>query len=190
MIVFFTGEKYIAYYSLAKDTKQSVELNSDSVKVMLYSNHYDINGSAGITATVEDLMLVAGTTAPTAYTPYIGQTNTLVLPETVYGCSVNAETGEGQKEWALIASYAGEQLPGKWISDRDAYSAGRTPTIGAQVVYKLAALVPFVATGNQQIPALSGVNTVLTDADSVTVTGRADPIKRITDLEDAVASQT
>lgn len=29
-----------------------------------------------------------------------------------------------------------------------------------------------------------------TDADSATVTGRADPIKRITDLEDAVASMT
>ena len=49
---------------------------------------------------------------------------------------------------------------------------------------------PFTATGAQPIPALSGANTVLTDADSVTVTGRADPIKRITDLEDAVASMT
>ena len=48
----------------------------------------------------------------------------------------------------------------------------------------------FTATGAQPIPALPGVNTVLTDADSVTVTGRADPIKRITDLEDAVASMT
>lgn len=48
----------------------------------------------------------------------------------------------------------------------------------------------FTATGVQPIPALSGVNTVLTDADSATVTGRADPIKRITDLEDAVASMT
>lgn len=50
--------------------------------------------------------------------------------------------------------------------------------------------VPFTATGAQPMPALAGVNTVLTDADSATVTGRADPIKRITDLEDAVASQT
>lgn len=47
---------------------------------------------------------------------------------------------------------------------------------------------PFTATGAQPIPALSGVNTVLTDADKLTVTGRADPIKRIIDLEDAVAS--
>lgn len=50
--------------------------------------------------------------------------------------------------------------------------------------------VPFTATGAQPLPALAGANTVLTDADSATVTGRADPIKRITDLEDAVASQT
>lgn len=48
----------------------------------------------------------------------------------------------------------------------------------------------FTATGAQPIPALSGVNTVITDAGSVTVTGRVDPIKRITDLEDAVASMT
>lgn len=46
----------------------------------------------------------------------------------------------------------------------------------------------FTATGGVPIKAFSGTNTVLTDADSATVTGRADPIKRITDLEAAVAS--
>ena len=66
------------------------------------------------------------------------------------------------------------------------YAAG-TPV---QIAYKLAEPVPFTATGAQPISALPGVNTLLTDADSVTVTGRADPIKRITDLEDAVASMT
>ena len=66
------------------------------------------------------------------------------------------------------------------------YAAG-TPV---QLCYKLATPTPFTATGAQPIPALAGVNTVLTDADSATVTGRADTIKRITDLEDAVASQT
>lgn len=66
------------------------------------------------------------------------------------------------------------------------YAAG-TPV---QITYNLATPTPFTATGAQPIPALSGVNTVLTDADSATVTGRADPIKRITDLEDAVASMT
>ena len=66
------------------------------------------------------------------------------------------------------------------------YAAG-TPV---QIAYKLATPTPFTATGAQSMPALSGVNTVLTDADSATVTGRADPIKRIIDLEDAVASMT
>ena len=57
-----------------------------------------------------------------------------------------------------------------------------------QIAYKLAKPVPFTATGAQPLSALAGVNTVLTDADSATVTGRADPIKRIEDLEAAVAS--
>lgn len=74
-----------------------------------------------------------------------------------------------------------------WRAYLAAQNAAGTPV---QITYKLAEPVPFTATGAQPIPALAGVNTVLTDADSATVTGRADPIKRITDLEDAVASQT
>lgn len=66
------------------------------------------------------------------------------------------------------------------------YAAG-TPV---QIAYKLATPIPITATGAQPLPALPGVNTIMTDADSATVTGRADPIKRITDLEDAVASMT
>lgn len=77
---------------------------------------------------------------------------------------------EGMQEWK---AYLAAQ-----------YAAG-TPV---QVCYKLAEPVPFTATGAQPMPALAGANTLLTDADSVTVTGRADPIKRIEDLEAAVAS--
>lgn len=77
------------------------------------------------------------------------------------------------------------------VDDLNAYLAAQyaagTPV---QIAYKLAEPMPFTAPGAQPIPALSGVNTVLTDADSATVTGKADPIKRITDLEDAVASMT
>lgn len=124
------------------------------------------------------------------YIPYTGQTNTMTLPETVYGGEVDAVTGEGKRTWGIINNYAGETIPREWISDRDVYSVDKNPTVGAQVAYRLAEPVPFTATGAQPIPALAGVNTVLTDADSATVTGRADPIKRITDLEDAVASQT
>ena len=74
-----------------------------------------------------------------------------------------------------------------WKSYLAAQYAAGTPV---QIAYKLAEPVPFTATGAQPLPAIAGVNTVLTDADSATVTGRADPIKCITDLEDAVASMT
>lgn len=46
--------------------------------------------------------VVEGTTAPTTYTPYIGQTNTLTLPETVYGGEVDAVSSEGQETQKLV----------------------------------------------------------------------------------------
>lgn len=83
-------------------------------------------------------------------------------------------------------TYAGKTAD-EWKSYLAAQYAAGTPV---QIAYKLAEPVPFTATGAQPISSLSGVNTLLTDADALTVTGRADPIKRITDLEDAVASMT
>lgn len=177
------------------------------------------------------------------YTPYIGQTNTLTLPRTIYGGEVDAVTGNGNENTKIITLDGNElkftkrgihinlpnySVPGiskggivccshfnkglfgvnttyefcfllesdmtglfASVDDLNAYLAAQyaagTPV---QIAYKLATPTPFTVTGAQPIPALSGVNTVLTDADSVTVTGRADPIKRITDLEDAVASMT
>ena len=131
--------------------------------------------------------IVPGTTAPTTYTPYIGRTNTLTLPETVYGGEVDAE-GKGQETWGCIDSYAGETLPAEWICDRAAYAAGTMPPNGAQVAYKLDKPKPFTAAGGAAIPALSGTNTVLTDADSVTAAGRADPIQTIAKLSNRIAA--
>lgn len=215
-------------------------------------------GKRGIDQVYPDVqfMLVAGTTAPTTYSPYTGQTATLTLPRTIYGGTVDAVTGEAKSEYlkytvngteefifneradgTLYFSATISQIPNVtyidesiktelcshypidnpymskaaciWMLNQNVnylrISDPRFSTIdelksylsaqyaaGApvQIAYKLAEPVPFTATGAQPFPALSGVNTVLTDADSATVTGRADPIKRITDLEDAVASMT
>ena len=125
---------------------------------------------------------------PTDYEPYQGDTYDIALPETVYGGTVDAVTGEGSKTWGYIASYNGEPLPGEWISDRDVYASGTTPTTGAQVAYKLATPESFQATGNQALPALPGTNTIYTDADSVTVTGRADSVQTINALTDRIAA--
>ena len=92
--------------------------------------------------------------------------------------------------WGTVRVRWGDTIPDNadtWKTYLAAQYAAGTPV---QIAYKLATPTSFEATDGQPIEALSGVNTVLTDADSVTVTGRADPIKRITDLEDAVASMT
>ena len=120
------------------------------------------------------IQLAVGVEKLTTYEPYQGTTFTLTLPETIYGGTVDAVTGVGEKTWGYIASYNGESLPGEWISDRDVYSAGTTPTTGAQVAYKLATPEPFQASGNQPLPAVAGLNTVYTDGDSLDVTGRQD----------------
>lgn len=62
----------------------------------------------------------------------------------------------------------------------DLYAAG-TPV---QIAYKLKEPVPFTAAGAQSIPALAGANTVLTDADSVSVSGRADLIHIIRKMQE------
>lgn len=111
------------------------------------------------------------------------------------GKNVGIGLADGGQTRYLIYNMSTSLLPdisaGHEVASLKAYLAAQyaagTPV---QIAYKLAEPVPFTVTGAQPIPALPGVNTLLTDADALTVTGRADPIKRITDLEDAVASMT
>lgn len=93
--------------------------------------------------------------------------------------------------FSMLTSSLPDISAGHEVASLKAYLAAQSDAgTPVQIAYKLAEPVPFTATGAQPLSALAGANTVLTDADSATVTGRADPIKRITDLEDAVASQT
>ena len=59
------------------------------------------------------------------------------------------------------------------------YAAG-TPV---QVVYKLATPIGFQASDGDTMPALGGINTVLTDADSLVITARKDPVRLLTGLD-------
>lgn len=105
-----------------------------------------------------------------------------VLPSKNTNMDETAIQLENANDTMLMASVSGIKTLEDFLSFLDANSV--------QVCYKLAEPVPITATGAHPISALPGVNTLLTDADSVTVTGKADPIKRIIDLEDAVASMT
>ena len=176
---------------------------------------------------------------------------TLTLPETIYGGTVDAVTGVGSKEWAIVTlsseflttnlwqygskamqtapviygeipmangmvgdiycthfRRSGKSLPienleywsgNQYFGDRriairndewtslddaktwlDAQAAAGTPV---QVAYKLATPEPFQATGNQALPAVAGLNTLYTDADSLAVSGRSDPLPTIQTMQ-------
>ena len=77
-------------------------------------------------------MFNIGSTA-TAYEPYNGSTITIQLGDTYYGGKLDVVSGV-LSAVPYYASYNGETLVGEWISDRDKYEVGTTPTIGAQVV--------------------------------------------------------
>lgn len=121
------------------------------------------------------------------YTPYNPASKTITLPfgQTVYGGELDWTTGVLTVTNAEIASYSGEPLPGVWISDRDVYSQGATPTTGAQVVYELADPITIQLTP-QEILALSGTNTIYTDTGDTTVSGRQDLINYLQSLSGAV----
>lgn len=201
--------------------------------------------------------LELGTTAPTAYAPYQGDTLDLQVPETAYGGSVDAVTGEGTSKWGFVTLdgteswivsgkylidksdwyYVAPKIPGAvndspqkgneicshyphadvannntvkgcaivwgairvrwgdtipdnadgWKAYLAAQYAAGTPV---QIAYKLATPTPITATGAQPIPALAGCNTITTDADTVTVTGRADPAHAIESLQAQLATAT
>lgn len=160
----------------------------------------------GVDTDIQVRLMVSKDT-PTAYAPYANirpisgrdsvkmerqedaQTTTLTLPRTMYGGEVDVRTGEGKEMWGYIASYNGETLPAEWICDRAVYAAGTTPPTGAQVAYKLATPVPFTATGGVEIKALDGVNTLLTDGDTISATYTQSPAILLKSLQAQASTQ-
>ena len=67
-----------------------------------------------------------------------------------------------------IASYNGEALPSTWISDRDVYAEGTTPTIGAEVVYTRANPIT-VQLAPTPVKSLEGENNILANCGAVDV---------------------
>lgn len=92
----------------------------------------------------------------------MANTTTIQLGQTVYGGDQDFINGTGEEEWANIASYNGETLPGEWLSSLDAYAAGTTPTTGAQVVYKTATPTALTFTPDV-LTMLKGDNSVTGD---------------------------
>jgi len=158
----------------------------------------------GVKVYVSEYQLESGSTA-TAFEPYSnicpitghtqvdvdvsdGQTTqeqvTVNLGGTYYSGSLDVASGELTVDSAFIASYNGETLPSTWISDRDVYAVGTTPTTGAEVCYKLATpqsiqLSPTI------VKALVGENHLLAPLDGQEIT--ESKYKKMFTFDDVIA---
>jgi len=124
-----------------------------------------------LTTHKDNVSFVVGNQAPTSYESYTGTTYTIEFrdgdnPLVIYGGTLNAISGLLTVTDAYIASYNGETLPSTWISDRDVYVEGATPTTGAEVVYKLANSVTYQLTPTQ-IRTLVGNNNIWADTGDI-----------------------
>lgn len=88
---------------------------------------------------------------------------------TVYGGTLDVTNGKLTVTHASIASYAGEAINEPWLSSMDVYTAGGTPTTGAQVVYPLTTPIEYTLTATE-IALFSGVNNLWSSGGDTTLT--------------------
>lgn len=110
------------------------------------------------------------------YEPYSDKSVAVTFPDeagTVYGGTLDVTSGVLTVTKGFIQSYNGEILPSAWISDRDMYADGATPTTGAEVCYTLAEPVTYQLTPTE-VNSLLGSNTIYADTGDTSVEYRAD----------------
>jgi len=98
-------------------------------------------------------------TVGTSYEAFENHSYALNTGVNTWGGMWHVEDGFIEEEWDEIASYAGETLPGEWMSSMNTYSENGAPTVGAQVVYKTGNKIS-KNTGIISVATLRGVNTV------------------------------
>lgn len=186
------------------------------------------------------IAIVVSQDTPSAYIPFTGSTTDIALPETVYGGTLDLETGVVTVDRALItvdrswfnlivtekkyyqANKAGQDYPYPKTNQEiltpntqcnvariaEPYSTGEESDYLVYVLHdgrirmsvglydsdadiKICYPIkdPYtIQLTTQQIAALSGVNTLYTDAGALTVTGREDPRHTIVTLTDRIAA--
>lgn len=159
------GTAGIAYTDMVNGSTKTFTTNGGT------TGHNIIRINSGTTVNGDIyIQLEKGSTA-TSYEPYINIK--IQLGRTVYGGTLNPLTGV-MTAYPYYASYNGETLTGRWVSDRDKYVAGTTPTIGAQVV-DMSGTGTEIQLTPQQIRSLYGNNTIFADSGNVALEYWAHP---------------
>lgn len=145
---------------------ENVTFDGNSKTFVIYSQGMEN------TIQVKDFMFEPGSVAHD-FEPYNGSTYTINFvdgssPLTVYKGELDVLSGL-LKAYPHYDSYNGETINGEWISDRDAYSVGATPTIGAEVqVISGSDYTTYQQTANN-VKSLEGVNNLWADTGEVDV---------------------
>lgn len=156
-------------YSFAVNIRSSVTVDASELRFMIckdsesstfapYSNICPIIGWDECKVTVADDL----------ENPTVSNVYTIDLDGTRYGGKLDVVNGVLTLTDGFISSYNGETLPSTWISDRDVYAEGTTPTTGAEVCYKLATPVTYQLTPTE-VKSLLGVNNIWADTGEVDV---------------------
>lgn len=173
------------YYSYSKESSETFTVESETTFTMVARVRANVTVPSG--AKFYPMIRLASVT-DTSYEPYEnicpitgrdsvtltvnGDDTEITFEDTVFGGNVNVLEGGTSSTYGYIASYDGEELPGAWISDRDAYTAGTTPTDGAEVAYLLTT-PETIETPANEIALVNGVNTLSTDGDNINITYKA-----------------
>lgn len=125
----------------------------------LYADEYSIIGHTGVS-------VIHGASSddpnPTTYTVLFTSQGI------VYGGTVDIVSGVLTVIWGYIASYNGETLTGEWMSSKDVYVSGTTPSLGAEVAYELASPITYQLTA-QQVDMLLNNNYFSTAEENMTI---------------------
>lgn len=169
----FTNESGIAFNVAGTSFNGRFKASKANITFRYVDVYYTSNAYSRFASDcLSDFQLEVGSTA-TDFEPYTGTTYEVDWTDeagTVYG---GTATYNGDGTWTLItapyySSYAGETLVGPWVSDRDAYAPGTTPTIGAQVVDMGGTATTYTIT-EDLIYTLLGQNNIWADTGGVTV---------------------
>jgi hypothetical protein len=170
---------FSVYYGYTDGTDGSLSLSPNtkaSFNVVKPLRYLAISQGAYDVLINQNKYIMLSLTDFTEMIPYNGTTYTTALkdendqPLTCYGGQLVNENGVQTLTvtHGYIASYNGETLPSTWISDRDVYAEGTTPTTGAEVVYELATPTQ-IPQQSQAISTQSGTNNLWADNGDIEV---------------------
>ena len=161
----FTYQATPQYYSAPSQTNVNACIISPSEDLWIDSRMQ--NGKSGSTS-----VMLAVSEIPLTYKPYTSTPITYTFPDAagnVYAGTLTIyEDGSGiLAVYPYYSSYNGETLTGHWISDRDVYAEGTSPTTGAQVLNDGGTPTEYQLTSQQVITLLQGDNNVWADTGNI-----------------------